>query len=231
MKNIFLALLLANLGVLAWQQWVDPLPANLPPGPVQPGLHLYQPGTSPAARATRPSTPIAAGNCVRVGPFASAAGAAELASSMESRGVGVSVSKENGQIWLGNWVQVGGFLTLREAETARQRLQAGGLADVYLMQDASPPVISLGVFRDRAGADRVAGVARRLGFRPAQSDRFRATTEFWIQVKPAPGQSISAENLKLPGAQILRTEAAECPSPPVAPPADSPAGPAGAAMP
>ena len=96
------------------------------------------------------------------------------------------------------------------AETARQRLVAGGLADAYLMQDGAEPMISLGVFRDRSRADRVASAARTLGFMVTMRDRYRPAVEQWLLIRPRPDQAPEMADLSLAGDRIMRTESAPC---------------------
>jgi hypothetical protein len=96
------------------------------------------------------------------------------------------------------------------AETARQRLVAGGLPDAYLMQDGAQPMISLGVFRDLSGAERVAKAARSLGFEVSLRDRYRPAVEQWLLIRPRPGQNLGPADLSLAGDRIMRTESTGC---------------------
>ena len=114
------------------------------------------------------------------------------------------------QAWLGHWVQIGGFSSVPEAESARQRLIAGGLGDTYLMQDGTQPLLSLGVFQDVGRAERVASVARGLGFEVGMRDRYRPTVEQWLLVRPRPNQPLEPADLSLAGDRILRLERIAC---------------------
>lgn len=218
MRNLFLALLLANLLLFAWQRWVNPVAEptgarSLPelpdfraagPAPVPAGA-----GAPPAAVAGAPGGEVEPG-CVRIGPLAGADAAAELGRSLAAQGVVATPFAQDGRVWLGNWIQLTGFPTAEAAEAARQQLVAAGLADAYLMQEGGSPVLSLGVFRDRARADRVAATARRLGFRPVTTDRFRPAVEYWLQARVPQDSVLARDALPLPGAQILRVEPAAC---------------------
>ncbi|MEO8444835.1 MAG: SPOR domain-containing protein [Gammaproteobacteria bacterium] len=220
MRNLLLALVLGNLLLLGWQYWVDPAPPA-PAGPAPDGLELFSSAATPA-RATSPSPqppgqfvapPSADGGCVRLGPLPDLAAAQELSGRLASRGLEAAIIGRDTQVWLGHWVQIAGFASAEEAETARRRLAAGGVPDVYLMQDGAQAMISLGVFRDRIRADRVAAAARGMGFVVTTRDRYRPTVEQWLRIRLAPGQALDPSALRsADDRSILRMEPAACES-------------------
>lgn len=237
MRNLFLALLLANLLLFAWSRWVTPVAP--PPTPARvPALVDARPAPGSPAAANAAATPAAVatagppatdGDCVQIGPLPAAAAASELARSLAPRGVVATPFAREGQAWMGNWVQLRGFASAEAAETARQQLVAGGLADAYVMQEGGEALISLGVFRDREGAERVSAVARRLGFQPLATDRYRPAVEYWLRARVPPGSGLARGTLALPGTRILRVEAIGCAAPAVGgdAPAAGPPVPAG----
>jgi hypothetical protein len=220
MRNLLLSLVLVNLLILAWQFWVDPSP------PVAldkegDGLALFA-GRNAPAEASGPARPAPvpasgggpalppAGVCFRLGPLPDAAASQQAATSLAGRGIDATPIARDAQLWLGHWVQISGFDSVPAAEIARERLVAGGVADALLMQDGPQPLISLGVFRDRDRADRVANAARNLGFEVAMRDRYRPGVEQWLLVRPRNGQEIRPADLSLAGDRILRAERAPC---------------------
>jgi len=217
MRNVFLILVLANLLLLAWQFWVEPPPSAAQaagpgglamfgePGPGADDVQAGLAGPDGPGVGARP-----AGNCLRVGPLPDSAAAQQAAARLVARGIDAVPLARDTQLWLGHWVQIGGFASVPAAETARQRLVTGGLADAYLMQDGSQPVISLGVFRDRGGADRVVGMARTLGFEVSIRDRYRPAVEEWLLIRPRPDQSLDSSKLRLADDRIMRTERTPC---------------------
>jgi hypothetical protein len=224
-RNLALALLLANLLVLAWSRWVSPLgepagPTGLPAlpefrAPPPSATAAAAPAADPPPGASPPggAVPPMAAACVRIGPLPAADAAAGLAKTIESKGFSARTVALDGQAWLGHWVQLAGFGSAAEAEVARDRLAGGGLADAYLMQDGGTAIISLGVFRDRGGADRVAAAARRLGFAPVVTERYRPAVEHWVVAVLPPDSVLARDALAAGGSQILRVEAIECPAP------------------
>ena len=213
MRNVFLALILANVFMLAWQFWVDPAP----PASVLAGTGDLvsfnsgsRPNTTSLAAGKKGAAPAPPGSCLRVGPVPTAAAAQQVAEQLAARGIDADPFARDSQVWLGHGVQIAGFASVPAAETARQRLVAGGLPDAYLMQDGAQPMISLGLFRDLSGAERVAKAARSLGFEVSLRDRYRPAVEQWLLIRPRPGQNLGPADLSLAGDRIMRTESAGC---------------------
>lgn len=220
MRNLFLSLVLANLLLLAWQFWVDPSPPAAINNEAD-GLALFgarqAPVRGPAPSRPEPAPvagagPVAppAGTCFRLGPLPDSTAAQQAARSLAGRGIDATPIARDAQLWLGHWVQIAGFDSVAAAETARERLVAGGIADALLMQDGPRPLISLGVFRERDRADRVAAAARNLGFEVELRDRYRPGVEQWLLVRPRTGQEIRPAEISLAGGRIMRAEAAPC---------------------
>ncbi len=209
MRNWFLILLLGNILVALWQY------REAPPGNAGrrasgiPTLELYA-APSAGAEPVLPAAASAAPQCVRVGPFMDARTTATARAALVEAGAEVSERSEQGQIWLGHWVQVGGFASLDRAEEARAQLAGGGLADAYIMQVDGEPRISLGVFRERPRADRVAQIARALGFDPLMTDRIRPAIERWLIVRLPADNRVALTDLASNGARILRSESVAC---------------------
>lgn len=235
MRNLFLSLVLANLLALAWQVWVDPSPREDSDKGGN-GLALFGGGTGPA-QAMAPARPapasragpeaLPAGTCFRLGPLPDSTAAQQASRSLAARGIDATPMARDAQLWLGHWVQIPGFDSVAAAENARERLVAGGIADALLMQDGPQPMISLGVFRDRDRADRIASAARNLGYAVGIRDRYRPAVEQWLLVRPRIGQELRPADLSLAGDRILRAEPAACDDA-VGPALPADAGPAGA---
>lgn len=224
MRNVFLTLVLGNVLLLAWQYWVDPAPATLSATGTGGSLVLFgsepsgstgQPAASPsglakAARGVEAGPRF--GKCLGLGPVEDVAAAQQAGAQLAARGIDATPIARETQVWLGHWVQIAGFASLPDAEAARRRLVAGGIVDAYLMQDGAQPMLSLGVFRDRGRANRVARVAGSLGFQAAIRDRYRPTVERWLLIRPRPDQMLEPSDLSLVGDRIMRSEAIPCES-------------------
>ena len=184
-----------------------PVPA---PSPVSGPDDLAVFGAGPGQRPGPQLGNQPAGTCLQIGPLPTNAAAQQARELLAARGVdAVPVARETQQ-WLGHWVQIDGFSSVAAAETAHQRLIAGGLADAYLMQDGAEPMISLGVFREKDRAERVAERARTLGFDVMMRDRYRPVVEQWLLIRPPAGQALGAADLSIAGDRIMRTENVPC---------------------
>jgi hypothetical protein len=208
LKNIVLALLLANILLLAWKRWVVPPDAEFPDEfavvAERQLVALNAPGRSPAEQ------PPEEGRCTRIGPFADVGMADSVGEQLESDAFEVSRMSQAGQIWAGYWVQLVDLKTPDAAARILDRLIVAGLRDAYVFQLKPVINISLGVFRSRKGAERVAGVARNLGLAPEMTDRFQPGVEHWLTVESRGEKALSLSNVKLGATQILRSEAIPC---------------------
>jgi len=208
LKNVVLGLLLANILLLAWKSWVVPSEVADPAG-MEPmgGQRLVLLRDSPAE--TDPALPDE-GSCTRMGPFADVEMADAVGGQLESDGLKVRRTSQAGQIWVGYWVQLVDLKTAENARQTKDRLSSAGLPDAYIFQNEPTINISLGVFRSRKGAERVAGLAQGLGLRPQMTDRYQPGVEHWLMVESRDGPGLSLRDIKLGSTQILRTEAVSC---------------------
>ncbi|MGI9331370.1 MAG: hypothetical protein ACR2QB_11735 [Gammaproteobacteria bacterium] len=211
MRNLILLLVLANLLVLAWQRWIVPPPAAdaLALQAVrEPELVLLK-STIDSGQAVAAYSGSAA--CVRIGPFTDAEAAADGAAVLRARGLAPSSQVEAAEVWVGHWVQVPGLQGRQAAVKAREALVAAGVQDAYVVQDSPGYKISLGVFRERARAERVARLARGAGFTVDTTDRVRAGEEHWLVLPATNGAVPGLQELAPGGDRILRSEPAACP--------------------
>ncbi len=222
MRNIFLLLVLLNLLVLIYQRWIlgpSQVTQISAPDQAAPMLQLAgRPTTDDPAAVelppgegetdSEPSAPEL--RCVRFGPFASRADADAVRSDLRKRGAEVSQSSDQGQVWVGHWVQVSDQGSRAAAEKARSELSAADI-DTYILPDDEIHALSLGIYRKRTSAERVQKKAQRLGYKTLVVDRFQPGTIFWLRVKMADdGTALRAGEFQGDTGQILRTETVPC---------------------
>ncbi len=217
MRNLFLGLLLANLLVAGWQLWIVPdevAATVLEAGGKDAELVLALPavGNQPARVAKAPGRDQGAGGgrCYRIGPLADAGVADAVRRRLQREGITVSQNSAEGQIWVGHWVQIPNAGTRQQAEATVSRLTAGGLPDAYILDTAGTISISLGVFRDRQRAEKVAADARRLGLQPLISDRHRPGVQYWLLATVPSGRPAALPDVAGDSGQILRSEPVPC---------------------
>lgn len=220
MRNLFLLLLLANLLFLGWQRWVAPpevAATEFLSGGQEPRIQTLAragpEGRLSAAPRGAPRLPVPPdGRCARIGPLAEGTTADRLRARLEAAGFDAATAVEEGQVWVGHWVQLESVGSREEADRVVARLATGGLPDAYVLQTSPPFSISLGVFRDRSRADTVAAAAAKLGFRPGITDRYRPGALYWLSVVVPQGRALPLDDLGRESDQILRAEPVACPA-------------------
>jgi len=244
MRAVALILVIANLTYLGWALLID-APRNAPAVGVgidtnAPRLVLAKeraqateraadlasartaPALANAATLTNATVNSAdAPQCVSVGPFQDLSSATQASATLKSAGHESRQRLEQGQLWVGYWVNVPGFANREEAEHAAAKLKQNGMNDVYISLSAgvgpesakTTNVVSLGVFKESERAQRLLQEARALGFAAQVSDRTRSGSVYWVDVDLAP--SAPKFDLSILGAQpgkILRLDQHRCPA-------------------
>lgn len=184
MRQLIVLLLLANFAFLAWTQWiVGPQRQAGTRTATAPRLTLAgEAGAGPSAAAV---PQVGDSGCVSLGPFLDLTEAARASTGLRETGFEPRQRATEGAVWSGYWVSLA---VDDAAEQAVERLRAGGVGDAYLMPaEGAEPIISLGLFTDRARALRRVDEVRALGFQPEVTERQRPGTVYWIDIDLAPG--------------------------------------------
>ncbi|HEY8519569.1 MAG TPA: SPOR domain-containing protein [Gammaproteobacteria bacterium] len=233
MRNLFLALVLANLAFAAWHLWFsepEPLPPAARTGgpsitlmseaapagasvtPTEPSPRVQPPAGADVVAVPAAAAAPAAPRCVSVGPFRELSQAATAAANLRAAGYDPTQRVAEGEVWVGYWVYIERIPTEDEANEILANLRANGISDSYVIPDSGGNnLISLGVFSEigRAGTRREQ--VRALGYEPTVTDRTRRGTVYWVDVLLDPGQTLDFEVLQVPG-RILRLEQRACES-------------------
>jgi hypothetical protein len=206
MRVAFFALLVVNFACFAWANWIDAA-ARSPAGAARQLPQL------PLASETD-IAPAAPPRCVSVGPFEDLADAAHAAATLKERGFPTRQRAEEGAGWTGYWVYVGGFKGEQDQTRALRRLERGGITDAHVMPASGETRrISLGVFSERARADRRAAAAVRAGMKPEIGERTQSGAVYWIDFDlTARDSAIAAEGLLSTNASGSRIEIRGCPA-------------------
>jgi hypothetical protein len=238
MKALFLALLLANIVVLAWTQWHAPADprTSAPVVNAVPTLQLAsekEPPASAAAPSVAPpittrseadSSPTttddsaallnSVGRCISLGPFRDLTEASQASSTMRGSGYAPRTRLAEGDVWAGLWVYLADLQSRTEAQRAMSVLKQKGIADAYIMPAADQTnVISLGIFSEPERAQRRAEEVRALGFTPSVADRTRKDTVYWIDIDLKPTDAmVNPSDIQGEGGRIVRLQVQACPS-------------------
>jgi len=226
MRNVFLLLVLVNLGFAAWHGWFAApavVPSRVASSSAVPSLTLVSeappaggaddeaevPTEAAAPEVPAPAAAEAPARCISVGPFRELAQAASAAASLRQAGYDPSQRVAEGDIWVGYWVYLAGIPTREEANEKLALLQANDISDSYVAPGDAGYLISLGVFSEIARAARRREEVRALGLEPTVVDRTRRGTVYWVDLSLAGGQSLDLEALQTPG-RITRLEQRSC---------------------
>jgi hypothetical protein len=222
MRNGFLVLLLLNILAFAYQAWIIE-----PDNPVDefyieqgvPGLVLAEreqplveapPESAPAEESVEPPPADPAYRCLRIGPFARETDADKVQLDLRRREATVRQTAEPGRVWVGHWAQVADQGSRQKAEQSRDALIAKGISDAYILPGDDDQRISLGVYRQRASADRIVKQANALGLDTIVQDRYQPGTNFWLRVRLPGDKTLQPGEFKSDTGQILRTETIPC---------------------
>lgn len=193
-RVVVLALLLANLLYFGWAEWIG-VPPPPPPSPIAglPRLKLLSdlPPAQRAALASQQSVPKPPPVCVSVGPFDDAAIAAKAVAVLQAKSFSPQQRAAQSPAIKRFWVYLDGFANDAAVTRALHTLEHGGIDDAEAMPpDASGRQISLGLFSDKAHAERRATAVRKMGLKPKVNPRTVPGTVYWLDLT-LPNSSVS----------------------------------------
>ncbi len=218
MRNLFLLLVLANLGFAAWYLWIVEPVTDVGATQVSdvPSISLVselEESASEPTLAAEPIVPVA--RCVGVGPFSEFGRFVQALARLRSAGYTPTQRSEDGDVWLGHWVYLGDITTQGQAAGVIRTLAERGIVDTaFDPAGAWGDVLSLGVFRELSRAEAVSDrvQALGLGFEPAITDRTRPGTLYWADLTLETGEDPDLEPLQRAG-RIIRLEQRVCDEP------------------
>ena len=225
MKNILLILLLANILYLMWGLFTEeesqPGVVFVEESDLGPPLDVTTGRDSDAIASVgavlgsgEPSALVAVvgRSCVSIGPFKQNADADSAVLEYSNEGMKAVMRASKGQIFVGHWVQIRNIADEATASDMLERLAAGGLNDAYLVRtDDEGLKISLGLFGDVSGAEKIELQARSLDLPAEISPRTREGDVFFVDIGLPPGKGAGAIVEKYGDERVLLREAATCP--------------------
>ncbi len=229
MRNLFLALVLGNLGFAAWSAWyAEPqsrgelltdarvpgitLVSELEESALETIAELSEPPPEPEPLPIPVVTTAGAQRCISVGPFDELAQASAAQAALREAGFAPNQRVVDGEVWVGYWVYLPGIGTRDEANEILGELHANDISDSYIVPGGEESqTISLGVFSEIGRAGSIREQVRELGYEPTVSDRSRSATLYWIDVFADGDTEIDLDILQAPG-RINRLEQRLCES-------------------
>ncbi len=225
MKNILLILLLANILYLMWGLFTEeesvPGVAFVEETDLGPPLEVTTDRDSDAFTSVgamlgsgEPSAleAVVGRACVTIGPFRQSVDADSAVLEYSNEGMNAVLRTTRGQFFVGHWVQIRNVADDAMANDMLAQLSAGGLSDAYLVRtDDEGLKISLGVFGDVAGAEKIELQARSLDLPAEVSPRTREGDVFFVDIGLPPGKGAGAIVEKYGQERVLLRGDATCP--------------------
>ncbi len=176
LRILVLVLALANLVAFLWLQRERTAQrmAQAPLPPDVPRLRLLQEeegGDGGAASACR-AVAVAVGERARA-----------LAGTARAAGLEAAVARERAQRVTGYWVYLPPFPDRDAAREAVRRLAEAGVRDVQVLGGRRANAVSLGLFRNRALAERRREQAAALGYEPVVEPRVRREDRWRVELR------------------------------------------------
>jgi hypothetical protein len=225
MKNLLLLLLLANILYFVWgmfsEEKREPGIAIVEESELGPPLEVAMDRGAEAAASVgavlgsgEPSdlAAVVGRSCVTIGPFRHASDAEVANTQYAGEGMRTSLRSTQGEIFIGHWVLIANIADNGTRNDMLDKLHAGGLSDAYPMEsDDTGLGISLGLFGELEGAEKVELQAKSLDL-PAQIvARTSESQIFFIDVALPPGKGAGAIVDKYGEDKVLLRDAAICP--------------------
>lgn len=164
----------------------EPAPEPEAPAPTPEAAPEPEPAPEPAPEPEPEPEPAIA--CLSVGPFADEAAANAVRERLTATGLAPQQRSETVQQPAGYWV----YLSARPIDEARavvEDLSSQGIEDYFIGRQN---FISLGVFSDRATAERRREEIEQYGYQPQVEQRFRTTSQYWLDLE-APEPDLPTE--------------------------------------
>ena len=215
MKKALLALVFINAVFFGYVRLIAN-PEPLPPAPTKPIPRLVLVGESAPAGPTQAKTeqPPDQSRCVSIGPVGDRAVADALKEWLAVR----YTPRERVVDSAGPttyWVSLASK-TMQEAARIAVRLRAAGVKDLEVLPpegDRTAPTLSLGLFTDRARAERRVSDLRRFAVNPLIVEQSQSASAFWFDIDLAgtePPPEAAAVTAAVTGSAGLHVGA--CPS-------------------
>ena len=225
MRNLLLALVLANVLYFLWGMFKPAEPQfgvavvkeeDLGP-PMDVSSNIAEASSSVGAvlGSGQPSnlSAIVGRSCVTIGPFKNAPEAQGAVNTYAGQGMTATVRTTQGQVFVGHWVQIRNIQDRETGDAMLRILREGGMGDAYLVDDDEEGLkISLGLFGEMSGAEKVELQAKSLNLPADITPRMRETTVSFVDIGLPPGKGAGAMIEKYGEERVLLRDKATCPS-------------------
>lgn len=224
MRNLIFLLILANVLYFLWDRFVaEPGEVGVavvdddelgPPLAIAKNTVAEAAASVGAVLGSGQASDLAAvvgRSCVSIF-FKNKAEADTAIAALQSEGMRTGLRSTQGQVFVGNWVQIRDIPDLKTGAAMVKKLQSGGMSDAYLMDDDGGGYkISLGLFGEMSRAEKVELQAKSLDLPADITPRMRDATVYYVDVGLAPGKGAGAMIEQYGEQRVMLREKATCP--------------------
>lgn len=228
-RALFLLLLALNIAAAVWL-WLAPSPANSAPSRADPGVTALtllgeslagldndaaELATAPEpVAAVPPAGPVTGESvCVEIGPFQTQSDLRQAEGALTAAGRPLPVREAVERRFRGYWVFLPASASRESALITARELAAAGIRDYYVVTAGdNENTISLGLFRDRANAERRQGEMRSRGYQADMSERVEEQRVYWLGLAQ-PAVPAADWRVLVTAPNELQANTLDCPDP------------------
>lgn len=149
--------------------------------------------------------------CKRIGAFVNESDAEEAATWLETEGIRTQKKIGLDMVWQGYWVYLPKYPNREAAIQVVTELNAKGIKDMFVeIVDPNKNALSLGLYRQRAGAESRARQIKAQGYPAKIGNKEREQAVFWLETQIQQGREIPLQALSAPSGQVRRIEVKDC---------------------
>jgi len=196
-RIVVLVLVAMNLLYWSWSAWIkDEEP------------HLLAPVAANAGAATAQSA-AAPAPCTTIGPFEDEVRSMEVEQLLRDMQLTPSRRSITQNVREGWWVYLDNADAPAQSRALRAIL-AAGLRDAFALPDDPTFKVSVGIFKEEAGARSRAEAVRALGLTPVVSERTRPQTLLWFEMPGKDASAVDTARLTSEGIDMAALQVREC---------------------
>lgn len=232
-RIVFLLLLALNIAAALWL-WLAPVPERQRLATADPGVAMLtllgeslaslgdasaeladapepalEPAAEPAPAPAGAAVADGAAICIEIGPFQTQSALRQAETALVAAGEPLASRETVERSFRGYWVYLPAFASRDRALVTARELAAAGIRDYYVVTAGDREnTISLGLFRDRANAERRQGEMRSRGYPAELSERVEEQRVFWLALRQPDPPPVDWQTLVTTGQDLDASEVA-----------------------